>query len=323
MLEYVGLRLGRAIILLLLSAVMPAGAVRLSAPSVDKNSVTSTVPAAGLLGKHQSVLYRVWRDGQTAYLFGTIHVGTSALYPLATQVRNALHGSSELVLELDTRVDDGFSKAILAHGSYTDSEQLKNALSAETMRKLTAALHAQGITVASVSRFKPWLIANLLTGWELQRNGYERDQGNEFMLLEQASAQGKPIRELESADYQLGLFDTMTPEQSERYLLETLAQLADGTSLRKAEATIVAWTSGDAAALDSVMGDATDGDGTVATFTRDVLLKKRNPEMASRIERIMQTGKTACVGVGLLHLLGSEGLPELLAQHGYQVERVQ
>jgi uncharacterized protein YbaP (TraB family) len=52
------------------------------------------------------------------------------------------------------------------------------------------------------------------------------------------------------------------------------------------------------------------------------LLGKRNPEMAASIESIMKADRTAFVGVGLLHLLGEQGVPELLRQRGYQVEQV-
>ena len=78
----------------------------------------------------------------------------------------------------------------------------------------------------------------------------------------------------------------------------------------------------DAMAIDALMPDAVGGDSVVSEFTRRVLLGKRNPEMATRIAAIMQDGKTSFVGVGLLHLLGTDGLPRLLAQRGYQVERL-
>ena len=169
---------------------------------------------------------------------------------------------------------------------------------------------------------KPWLLANILMGLELERSGFERTNGNEFVLLAQAQARGTAVAELESADYQLSLFDTLSDADSERYLRESLVELSDGSSLRKAKATITAWNSGNHAALDALIPDAVSGDTVMSEFTRRILLGKRNPEMAARIESFMQSGKTTFVGVGLLHLLGADGLPRLLAQRGYQVERM-
>jgi uncharacterized protein YbaP (TraB family) len=44
--------------------------------------------------------------------------------------------------------------------------------------------------------------------------------------------------------------------------------------------------------------------------------------MASSIEAIMRDDQVAFVGVGLLHLIGSNGVPQLLRQRGYEVEQV-
>lgn len=267
-------------------------------------------------------LYRIRHGQRISYLFGTVHVGERSFFPLAPEVSRALADASELVVELDTRANDAFQRAVLAHGSYRAGDDIRRHLAPATLAGLTSALHEVGITLNSVAHLKPWLIANILLGLQLQRHGYDRTHGVESFLLANAQQRGAAVTELESADYQLALFDTLTDEESEHYLLESLRGLSDGSSLRKARATLDAWRSGDQAALGAVIADATADDSVVARFTRSTLLGRRNPEMAERIARIMDGGKTAFVGVGLLHLLGANGLPQLLAQRGYQVERV-
>lgn len=293
------------------------GAVESVEFGANATSAARTVPA-----RRQGTLFKVSRNGRVAYLFGTIHVGAKSFYPLAPEVSQALSEANELVLELDTRANDAFQRAVAAHASYPAGDSIGKHVSADTLTRLTQALHAVGIPLASVAHLKPWLLANILLGLELQRSGFDRDNGNEFFLLAQAQARGTAVTELESADYQLALFDTLGHADAERYLRESLTELSDGSSLRKAKATIDAWRSGDAAALDALMPDAVDGGTVSADFTRRMLLGKRNPEMAERIERLVETGKTAFVGVGLLHLLGAEGLPRLLAQRGFAVEKV-
>ena len=270
----------------------------------------------------QGALFRVTRDGQMAYLFGTIHVGASSFYPLAPQVSRALADSSQLVLELDTRASDDFDLAVRKHASYPAGDHIRNHVSPDTLRRLTTALHAVGIPLSGVGHLKPWLLANMLIGIELERSGFKRAHGNESFLLDAVQARGARLAELESADYQLSLFDTLGDASAEAYLREALDDLSSGMSMKKARAIIDAWTSGDAAALDALIPD-TIGDGTVTSdFTRRTLLDRRNPEMAQRIAHIMKDGKVSFVGVGLLHLLGANGLPQLLSQRGYQVERI-
>ena len=257
-----------------------------------------------------------------AYLFGTIHVGASSFYPLAPQVSRALADSSQLVLELDTRANGAFELAVRKHASYPAGDHIRNHISPDTLRRLTTALHAVGIPLSGVGHMKPWLLANMLIGLELERSGFQRAHGNESFLLNAVQARGASLAELESADYQLSLFATLSDANAEGYLREALDDLSSGMSIKKARAVIDAWTSGDAAALEALIPD-TIGAGTITSdFTRRTLLDRRNPEMAQRIEHIMKDGKVSFVGVGLLHLLGANGLPQLLTQRGYQVERM-
>lgn len=305
---------------LALSAPLPAA--ELLAASVEHLPVAAGAPSRPPGAGHQSALYRVTRGAELAYLFGTIHVGATSFYPLAPEVSRALADATRLVLELDTRSNEAFQRALQKHASYRPGDHIRNHLSADTLARLTEALHAVGIPLSSVSHLKPWLLANLLMGLELERSGYDRLHGNEFFLLDNAAARGTAVAELESADYQLSLFDTLGDAGGEGYLREALADLSNGASLKKARAMIDAWTSGDAAALDALIPDATSGGTVMSDFTRLTLLGKRNPEMAERIEHMLKDGKVSFVGVGLLHLLGANGLPQLLAQRGYQVERM-
>jgi uncharacterized protein YbaP (TraB family) len=271
---------------------------------------------------HQGGLYRISHAGRVAYLFGTVHVGTPGFYPLPPEVSRALGGANRVVVELDTRGNHDYVRALALHGRYGAGDDIRRHLPAATLRALTDALHARGISLSSMAGYKPWLVANLLLSEELERKGYRRSDGVERALLEQARRRGLRVTQLESAEYQLALYDSMDEASAARYLREVLDGLADGRALRTAQAVIDAWASGDVRALDVVLQESTTGPGAMAEFTRRVLLGRRNPEMADHIERLMREDSVTFVGVGLLHLLGANGLPQLLAQRGYLVERV-
>jgi uncharacterized protein YbaP (TraB family) len=272
--------------------------------------------------RHQGGLFRISHEGRVAYLFGTVHVGTRGFYPLPPEVSRALGSASRVVVELDTRRNDAWLRALALHGRYAAGDDIRRHLPAPTLRALTAVLHARGVSLGSMAGYKPWLVANLLLSAELESKGYRRSDGVERTLLAQASRRGIKVTELESAEYQLALYDSMDGASAARYLQEVLDGLADGRALRTAQAVIDAWSSGDVRALDAVLQESTAGPGMVADFTRRVLLGRRNPEMADQIERLMREDSVTFVGVGLLHLLGANGLPQLLAQRGYLVERV-
>jgi uncharacterized protein YbaP (TraB family) len=280
-----------------------------------------------LLACYQTVfaagqLYRVTHDGNTSYLYGTVHVGRDGFYPLDAVTTRALLDSKALVIELDIREDKAFQVALTRHGRYAEGDAIQNHLTPAALQKTTQALARAGIPLASVQHFKPWLIANLLVGAELDKNGFQRSQAVEYALLAAAQKQDKTVRELESADYQLSLFDSLDERQQEQYLLENLADLDDGDSLKKSRALIDAWSAADKSGIQAAWQSATSGDSISAGFMNRVLLGKRNPEMAANIERIMQQDQVAFVGVGLLHLVGEDGLPQLLKRRGYQVEQL-
>ena len=291
----------------------------------------SSAYALGLVSQHdpgkggaprRGLLYRVTHAGQTAYLFGTIHVGRQGPRPLAPEAAQALRASHSLVIELDIRHSEPFQRALARHGRYAQGDSVQQHLSPAALRQLVQALARAGLSLQSMEQYKPWLLANMLVSMELDRHGFQRADAAEYVLLDAASAQAKAVRELESADSQLALFDTLDERQQEQYLLENLAELADGAALKKSQALVDAWDSADVQRITAAWRELTSGATVSADFMQRTLLGKRNPEMVSTIERILQQDQVAFVGVGLLHLLGEQGLPQLLRQRGYQVEQL-
>lgn len=302
----------------------PAGAPAAGPLASAEYSAAARSPVGPepLAARHHGGLYRISGRGGVAYLFGTIHVGDPSFYPLAPEAERALAGADHVVVELDPRRERAFGHALDKHGRYAAGDDISRHVSADTLARLRTALHAEGVSLASMAHLKPWLVANLLLGMKLDRQGYRRSEGVEQRLLAQAERRGVRVVQLESADLQLALFDSMNDVEAERYLRDTLGGLADGSALEHAQRTIDAWRSGNAAALDAVLLDATAGRSEIADFTRRKLLGRRNADMAAQIDTLLGERGVLFVGVGFLHLLGNNGLPQLLAQRGYLIERL-
>lgn len=275
----------------------------------------STIPQRG-------TLYRVRHQGNTSYLFGTIHVGKPTFFPLEAEVTRALSRASKLVLEIDLRHPEPFQTALQKHGMYANGESIERHLSADSLAQLQQALQEVGIPLDRVKHMKPWLVANMLIGLDLERHGYQRSHGIEVFLLSLADTQTKTVQELETAEYQMSLFDSMSDAVQEQYLRENLAELRDGNALKKAQALIDAWASANGDALEAMMRESLQEKSASSEFTHRVLLEKRNPEMASKIEALLRDDETTFVGVGLLHMVGETGVPTLLRQRGYEVEKL-
>jgi uncharacterized protein YbaP (TraB family) len=269
----------------------------------------------------RGTLFRVHHEGKTSYLFGTIHVGKQDFFPLEPEVTEALASSSSLVLELDVRASEPYYRALARHGQYPAGQSIRDHLSPAALAKLQVALDKVKLPLSSVEHYRPWVVANILVGQEIEKSGFNRGLGVEGYLLSNASKQKKPLQELETADYQLGLFGALDDAQQEAYLLENIADVDSGAALRKSAGLIEAWGSADATRIAALTRELTTGETVSARFMDATLLGKRNPEMAASIEAIMRKGD-AFIGIGLLHLVGDKGVPALLRQHGYQVEKV-
>lgn len=267
----------------------------------------------------RGALYRVHHEGKTSYLFGTIHVGKQDFFPLEPEVTEALAKSSTLVLELDVRSSEAYYSALARHGQYPAGQTLRDHLSPAALARLQLALDKVKLPLRSVEHYRPWVVANILVGQEIEKSGFNRGLGVETYLL--SSARKKPLLELENADYQLGLFGALDDAQQEAYLLENIDEIENGAALRKSAGLVEAWSAADASRIAALTHELTTGDTVSARFMDRTLLGKRNPEMAASIEAIMRKGD-AFIGIGLLHLVGDNGVPALLRQHGYQVEKV-
>lgn len=301
----------------------------LSAAFAQAGNATRIDPARPAISSPQKIspalrgaLYRVDYRGHTCYLFGTVHIGQTAFYPLEPQVMRALKNADKLVIEIDIRNAAAFQKALVQHGLYADGQTLDQHLSADSLASLKEALQRNGIAFENVARMKPWMVANLLLVQEMARSGFPAEQGLETYFLSVAEKQRKSVAELETADYQLSLFDKLNEAQQEDYLRENLHDLADGSAIKKTVALIDAWRHADGKKMEALMQEMLDDDSASSRFIEDVLLNQRNPGMADKVEALIKNDRAAFVAVGALHLLGDKGIPNLLKQRGYTVEKL-
>jgi hypothetical protein len=269
----------------------------------------------------RGTLYKIRHQERTAYLFGTIHAGKPGYFPLNAEVTQALAASSRLAVEIDVRRQDRFAAAINQHAMYPAGDAINHHVSADTVLRLRKAADTFGIPFDNIARMKPWMIANLLTSIVIERHGLQLSQGIDLHLLALAGP-AKTVLELESAAYQLSLFDGMRVADQETYLIETLDSLDSGEGIEQARAMADAWANADSGALNAVLLEGAKEKTVSSTFLQEVLLDRRNVGMVDKVEGYLKNGGTVFVAVGMLHLVGEKGLPALLRKRGYRVEKV-
>lgn len=290
----------------------PSARAESTLPAPDIHAQIDAAPARGLF-------YAIHRGTRTAYLFGTIHVGRPDFFPLERRATEALADSSTLVVELDATQAETMRAAMRRHALLPDGETLGARLSPPLRTRLAAQLDALGMPQRSIRAYKPWMAALTLTLAGVQQSGFDGAYATDGYLIGLARGLHKPVVELESADEQLGLFDTLPRTDQTAFLDEALRSLENGKLADDTRALVSAWLAGDARALERLAAVSLDENPRSGPWMQQKLFVERNYRMAERIERLLADGQSPFVAVGALHLVGPNGLPALLAARGYRV----
>jgi uncharacterized protein len=123
----------------------------------------------------RGALFRLTLDGHAMYLFGTLHVGLPAFYPLEARLTGALAEASTLALEIDPdqpRVD--LQQALRIYGMLAPGNAY-DSLPPQQKRRLDGLLQQGGLDATSMLAFKPVLLATMLALAEYTRQGYRSD----------------------------------------------------------------------------------------------------------------------------------------------------
>lgn len=280
---------------------------------------------AGFLHAQQSpktqTKHCLWKvEGRTnaAYLFGSIHFLKKEFYPLAQPIEDAYKRSRVVVFEADLEEMQSPEAQLkmLQQGKYPEGQTLKQNVSKDTYAKLEAYLSESLGSAALFDGLKPWMVAVALLGMELQKLGFNPEQGVDKYFFDKAKQDQKQIVPLETIDFQLGLFAGLSKEEEDAMLKETLQEI---TSFKKILTEMTdAWKTGDTKKLDELILDA------MRQFPQihKKLLLDRNKEWSAKIEKLLAEGKNVFVVVGAAHLIGKDSVVDLLTKKGLKVPQM-
>jgi uncharacterized protein YbaP (TraB family) len=255
---------------------------------------------------------------RVVYLVGSVHVLTADYYPLDPAFEEAFKFSDVLVEELDMREMLGASSQMemLSRGMLPAGQTIDKVVSADTMAAVTKKFSDLGMPLEPMKQFKPWLMSLILQGFEWQKSGFDADLGLDKHFYDQAIGSGKQVQGLETLAFQLSRFDEMSMDAQDRLLSETINELdtTKASFTRMADA----WKAGDVPAIEQlVLKDLKD-----EPQMYDRLLIQRNRMWLPKIEALFSRPKPAFVVVGAAHLVGSDGLLQMLQDKGYTIEQM-
>ena len=270
------------------------------------------------LAQKRGLLWKVSSGERSLYLLGSIHFLKQELYPLNPAILAAFDISKKIVLEIDLNSlsPESMQKVTLSKALLTDGSTLPQKISAETYDIVKARLRELGMDAAMLGPMKPWFVALTMMSLKLKQLGLDPNLGVDRHLANRAKASGKPTVGLETMEFQMSLLDELSPKEQELMLRETAREME---LLEKNVHDIVAsWSDGDAGRLEQLM---LAGMKEFPEIHRKILID-RNRRWLPAIDKLLQENSGAMVVVGAAHLVGTEGLVDLLKKQGYQLEQM-
>ena len=264
-----------------------------------------------------SALWSVSSDDNTIYLLGSVHVLKQENYPLHDSIYQAFDKVSHLVFEvnLDEMSSPMNQIGVLAKGMYKDGQTLKQALSPENYAIAKTKLEKRGYQIELFKLMKPWMLATTITILELQKLGFGTDHGVDQHFFQKAKTEEKTVEGLETVEYQLNLFDSLSPKTQEQFLLQTLAEI--DILEEQTHNLVESWTHGQIEGLEVMLENMQE-----FPEVYEALITQRNQNWLPHVESYLQQDEPTMIVVGTLHLLGEEGLLAMLKEKGYNIQQL-
>ena len=311
---------------LIAAAQCGGGDLRLQMPQGEANDLArkvQNIPFA--TGNH----WRAVKDARTIHVIGTIHVYDPRLEPVMDGLRPLIESADLILLEATPEEEKKLQAAITTNPALvflTDGPTLPELMPEEDWQRLSAAAASRGIPPFMASKFQPWYLSLLMgiPGCAMQE-AVAGARGLDHMIGDIATAANVPMRALEPFDMLFGLFNGDTLEEQIRML--TLSVMPDQVSedalftLKETyfeQSPAEAWEFSRYLAhtlldLPTAEVDALFGE------LEDLLLIQRNAAWMPIIEGA--SGDLIVVAVGGAHLMGENGVLQLLENAGYALTR--
>ncbi len=264
-----------------------------------------------------------------SYLFGTIHLGGGALNKLHPTAEKAFEESQVLLTEIpmDAKTQLGMMIKLMRK----DGKTLTESIGPDLNKQLDDELRAINPALSS-KPFQPmctWAIAASLPMLESQLTGAT---AVDKKLWDAAVKQGKKTDAMETADFQVGVFGSLTEEEQIIFLSETLRYMrkdrAEGKNSVK-ELTD-AYIQGDADLIKKLIEksfkEMLEGPHKeLGEKFFDKLLTQRDKSMAATIaEKLKASPDTVhFFAAGTAHFTGDPSIRSHLEKAGYRITRIE
>lgn len=268
------------------------------------------------------------KNNTTIYLLGSIHAADDTIYPLNDTIMNSFNDSDYLAVEVDTlSLQNNFdlSLKLAEKMMYNDSTTIKNHIGDELYNKMVNFLKEKKSYSSLYDNYKPVFFESLFENLIIDDAMLKSESGIDMYFLSLASENNKKILEVESAEFQYNLL-LNTPLELDKIMIE---QYIDNYDLNVSQMKDLyeLWKKGDKEQLENILinsesQNATEEEKKLMENYNQSLIIDRNYGMANVLENYFEKKQNVFCVVGLGHVIGDEGIINLLQKRGYDVAQL-
>ena len=255
----------------------------------------------------------------TVYLAGSFHMLRASDYPLPAEFFRAYNDSRKIIFEVPPGETESpeYMERFLSLAIYNDGTTLKEHITTAAYAKAESFCKERNYPLEQYQFFKPTFLVMTLTVSEMNKICADPQKGIDNFFKDKVVQDGKATGSLETVDQQISLLTSMDAGLGSDQILESIEELKQ-IEVMLGELLAV-WRKGDEAKMEELYIK----DLKLYPKLYQTLIVDRNNKWVRNIEVYLNGSGNTMVVVGAAHLVGADGLVNLLRKRGYKVIKLQ
>ena len=278
------------------------------------------------------LLYEITKEGSNnkIYLFGSIHAANLKDVAFPKYLLDAYNNSHYVACEADIVAYQENTALVLADTLkllYPDTSTIKDHLTEETYNKLVNFLKEKNLYTTLYDIYQPFFFESLVSNALIEDAKLDATEGIDYYFLTKAKKDNKKILEVESMAFQIDLALSFKDELYDLMLSELFDDY--DKEVESLKILFEAWKKGN---IDDLLKYADDDIDMKDNYTNEQkelvndynqkMVKERNIGMTNKLIEYFNNNQDVFYMVGTLHLIGDDGIANLLTKEGFTVKQI-
>ncbi len=265
-------------------------------------------------GQDKSLLWKISNDKNSVFLLGSIHYLRKENYPLNKAILEAFDGSKVLVLEIDlnSTAAEAAQRLTLEKAVYRDGTSLAQNVAPETYQLAAQRAKELGVDMRIMNPMKPWFVALTLVAIKLQSLGLDPTRESIAISRNAQKTTAKRPVDWKRSNSKLGYWINCRKPTKNRCCAKPCVNWT--CWIRTSTRSCGPGRKGDVDLLAKLL---LAGMKEYPEVYQKIIVE-RNRRWLPEIEKLIHNGSGAMLVVGAAHLVGQDGVIEMLKAKGYQ-----